>query len=184
MVNKKTMETLFLDRLMGEMQVEVEALLEAYLAEHPEFENLEENLEKTVEVVKTALKPKEVDKLPSFAAHKMRSARQKNIWNNYRRMGVLLAGCLVVGMSFGLTQFGLENWLSTDVDSEELTQQLDVRSNVYADYDYSGPISAREFWSVGKFIERARTERYEVVDGGRMLKIIEAAKLFQRRNKQ
>ena len=104
-MNSETLERLMLDRALGALPADCEALLTAYLESHPDAAAACREIEQTVGLARRSLAKEPIESLPAFPADKLlRSGRSLRLWRT-AKTAVAVAASIAIG-------FGAHAWLS------------------------------------------------------------------------
>jgi anti-sigma factor RsiW len=97
-MDKKILDALMIDRALGALSPDTEALLDAYLFQHPESTKHLDCTMETVDLLKGALKQKAYSALPDFNAPVLVSKRR---WRRCAFQVAGMAATLAIGLFFG-----------------------------------------------------------------------------------
>ena len=156
-IDPEILERLLIDRALGELSPDAEALLEDYLAREPEASEEAEEIARAVDAARCALTPsEEVDShsLPPLLLGK----RGGILWRVGARAAAL-AACLLIGVGVGL-------WFSQS--KQVIETQVEI-AWVGAEEESDGTEGANrsEIWSARRFYEAAsrpaRTKRARLI---------------------
>ena len=114
-IDREILERLLIDRALGELSPDAEALLEDYLAREPEASEEAEEIARAADLARRALTPsEEVDShpLPPLLLY----GRWRILWRAGVRAAAL-AACLLIGVGVGL-------WLSQSKQVIETQQEI------------------------------------------------------------
>ena len=104
-MDSETLERLMLDRALGALPADCEALLVAYLESHPEAASACREIEQAVGLARRALAEEPTKPLPAFPADRLlRSGRSFRLWRT-ARVAAAVAASIAIG-------FGAHVWLS------------------------------------------------------------------------
>jgi len=155
-IDPEILERLLIDRALGELSPDAEALLEDYLARQPEASEEAQEIARTADLARCALTPSE-----EFDSHALPplllGKRGRILWRVGARAAAL-AACLLIGVGVGL-------WLSQSKQVVETQQEI---AWVGAeDSDGTEEANRSEIWSARRFYEAAsrpaRTKRARLI---------------------
>lgn len=138
-MNPEILEQLLMDRSLNELKPEMEQLLDAYLADHPEHQPLVDSVEQTAMLGRMAVASQIPVKLPPFPKEKMLSCGQRTSWN-LARQWLSIAASLVIGVGIGLSA---TLWRGQKAPEYAKAIPLPVQTRP----ELNGFKSAQAFWS-------------------------------------
>jgi hypothetical protein len=155
-MSPKLLESLLTDRALGEHSIEVEALLDAYLRDHPEAQSLSDQIMQTVEVAKQVLNDNTEIRLHEFPLDYMRRVEKRACHSRRLRKGAALAASLLLGIGLGmLSQFRAANPIASQ-------GSVAAYQEVPQPYVSSAAKGSRVgFWSSRRFYDRYTRQKYQ-----------------------
>ena len=147
-MNPETLERLMLDRALGSLPPDCDALLTSYLETRPEAAETCRRMELTVDLARSALADARAARLPAFPAERLlRTQRSQRIWR--LTMGVTgVAASILIGLVVHATLFRPPPSNPRAPGLSGLAQAT-PRHLIDENQDRSG------FWSGRQFYERA-----------------------------
>jgi hypothetical protein len=100
-MNAEILQTLLIDRSLGALSVETEALLADYLDRHPETAALAREYSETATLARLSLGSAKTISAPPFPGYKIRLAQRSLVRRRRLRVAALLAASLLLGTVFG-----------------------------------------------------------------------------------
>jgi len=151
-MDSETLERLMLDRALGTLPPDCEALLAAYLASHPESASACREIEQTVDLARRSFAEKPTKSLPAFPADRLwRSGRSFRRWRT-ARIAAAVAASIAIG-------FGAHVWLSRSAPPSTSWPDAAIVA-------YNGSVRVSEespegsaFWSGRRLYQRASDAR-------------------------
>lgn len=150
-MNEQWLESLLKDQALHGLSLEVEQLLNAYMAEHPECQSLADSIHQTAELGQRAAAAELPTELPAFPRERITGQRTQIRWPSqvgWRAM----AACLVIGLGIG---FSLKYTRSTVTRTIRPAEVLRVEGRPLAE----GESVTRAFWSVETYQSRYKQYR-------------------------
>ena len=161
-IDPEILERLLIDRALGELSPDAEALLEDYLAREPEASEKAEEIARTVGAARCALAPsEEVDShaLPPLLLY----GRWRFLWRGGARAAAL-AACLLIGVGVGLWFSQSRQVIETQV---EIAWVVAAQQSGREDSDGTEEANRSKIWSARRFYEAAsrpaRTKRARLI---------------------
>ncbi len=145
-MNRDFLETLLMDRALNELPPETVKLLDAYLADHPEMQPLDDSIRQTVAIGERALHAELPTELPAFPKERMLSRSRFAGWNTVS-LWMSVAASLLIGIGIGMSGM---RWKDEPPQKHPGLMVLQVQSQPQSD----GFESAQAFWSSKTYIDR------------------------------
>jgi len=150
-MNRNLLERLLMDQALNELPDETTALLDAYLADHPELQSLADSIQETVTIGKRAVQA-DLPPLPAFPKERLLSRSGPAGWKTTRRW-MSIAASLLIGIGIGTSSLLWQTRLPQGRISSEPYVQAQPVSDGYK--------SARAFWSSKAYMQRYEKSRKE-----------------------
>lgn len=145
-MNRDFLEALLMDRALNELPPETTKLLDAYLADHPEMQALDDSIQETVATGERAVHAELPTALPAFPKERMLGRRRFAGWNTVS-LWMSVAASLVVGIGIGMSAM---QWMDEPRQQHAGLMVSQVESQPNSD----GFESAQAFWSSKTYIDR------------------------------
>lgn len=145
-MNRDFLEALLMDRALNELPPETVKLLDAYLADHPEMQALDDSIQETVALGERAVHAELPTELPPFPKERMVSRRRFAGFNT-ANLWISVAASLLIGIGIGM--FGMR-WKDEPPQKHTGLMVSQVQSQPKSD----GLESAQAFWSSKTYIDR------------------------------
>ncbi|MHC4443067.1 MAG: hypothetical protein ACYTF1_08110 [Planctomycetota bacterium] len=147
-MNDETLERLLIDRSLGLLPADTEALLVDYLRSNSDATDMAKQYDETVCLAKQALKGDSEIKLPTFPELQIKRAmRIKRHWLLIRNC-VALAACVIIGIGLGAMMFNREPVI------ERIIQPVVLVDNTDRDAGAEITSHSSDFWSAKRIIEQ------------------------------
>jgi hypothetical protein len=148
-LDSETIERLLIDRSVGALSSDTEALLAAYLRHDRQAGELARQFDETADLAKQALGVASAPSLPALRTDKLlRVEASCRRWRLFRNAAGL-AACLVLGLGLGLI-------LSRNAPSPLPPPSFAVRNSSLANDARDTRSSASDFWSVSRLRDRLK----------------------------
>ncbi|HOB76342.1 MAG TPA: hypothetical protein PKG54_17665 [Phycisphaerae bacterium] len=157
-MDSTTLERLLMDRALGQLSPDTEALLAAWLAEHPAARTLGEEIELTVAAARNTLTAGPAIPVPSFPAAEI-VRRAGRSWSMWRMAGkaASLAACVLLGIGL----HALWNSEASPHAPHIEPLQLVENSAPAPLPPVAAPSPESGFWSANRLREQVRQRRPE-----------------------
>lgn len=152
MMDRNLLEQFLTDQALGQLPTETTALLDAYLADHPELASLAEAIQETAALGEQAVKAELPKTLPAFPKERMLEPVRPVIRKGQSRW-LSVAASLLIGIGLGSSAL---LWRSEPVQQkpgQTVFGQVETLS------DTSGLQTARAFWSGQTYREQYEQSR-------------------------
>ena len=149
-MNRDLLEQLLTDQALNELPPESAALLDAYMADHPEMQSLADSIRETVAIGERAVHAELPTRLPPLPKGKLLSQGRLNPWSVTSRW-VPVAASLIIGFCIGISA----NLLRQEPPQTHPDSIASVQSQPVS----SGLETARAFWSSQTYIDRYQKNR-------------------------
>jgi len=149
-LDSETIEQLLIDRSVGALSSDTEALLAAYLKHDRQAGELARQFDETADLARRTLSVASLPSLPALQTDKLlRAEASRRRWRLFRNAAGL-AACLVLGLSLGLI-------LSRNASSASPPPSFAVADSSLANDEArdTGP-SASDFWSISRLRDRLK----------------------------
>lgn len=176
-MKREIIESLLMDQSLEELAPDVEELLEAYIAEHPQFQKMAESIQQSAELAKQAISCEVAGELPPFPKERVRCLEKSGRWKLFCGWGFSVAACLLIGAFIGIT---LTQWQDAG-RQQQLTGEGVLAANLHFVPDTRGLESARAFWSAEKYINRVMNNRTAPVENRNQTDINRAMEKYRKR---
>jgi len=143
----ETIESLLMDQSLEQLPPNVEELLEAYIAEHPQHQKMAKSIRQSAALAKQAVSCETTSELPPFPKERIMNLDKTNRRILFCKWGLSAAACLLIGALIGvsLTQ-------RQDMDrQQQFTNGGIIAVNMQTVPDTRGLETARAFWSAEKY---------------------------------
>lgn len=172
-MNRDFLETLLMDRALNELPPETTELLDAYLADHPEMQPLDDSIQETVAIGQRAVHAELPTELPGFPKERMLFRRRFAGWNTASRW-ISVAASLLVGIGIGMSAM---QWKDEPPQKHLGLMLSQVQSQPKSD----GFESARAFWSSKTYIDRYQKIRKDRTQRNGNTKLQNQIQTFKKR---
>jgi len=142
-MNPEPLEELLIDRELGGSSPAVDALLDAYLAEHEHARRLKDSVANTVAAARRAMAPPSEKRLPPFPAERLLRERRRQTPRTRAWAGLALAASVVLAFLAGA-------WFERPAAISPLAQFTARSDNAAGDAEPG-------FWSARRWYDRAAT---------------------------
>ena len=139
----ETIESLLMDQSLEQLAPEVEELLEAYIAEHPQYQETAESIRQSAALAKQAVSCETAGELPPFPKERFMHMEKTNRWKLFCRWGLSAAACLLIGALIGISLIQQQN---VDKQQQFISGGV-IAANSQTVPDTRGLETARAFWS-------------------------------------
>ncbi len=150
-MNRELLEKLLMDQALNELSAESTALLDAYLADHPELQSLADSIQETVAIGQKAVRT-ELPTLPAFPKERLLSPSRPAAPKMVGRW-MSIAASLLIGIGIGTSSLLWQPKLSQEHTGGGLVVQAQPASDGYE--------TARAFWSPKTYLQRYQESRKE-----------------------
>ena len=150
-MDQNTIESLLTEQALNELSPDVEDLLEAYLADHPEFQETAEAIRRTAELGQKAVSVPMPSDLPPFPRRQIQQAAERSRWKHIGQWGFSTAASILIGIGIG-TFF---------IQKQPVYEPAQLYAQPSA--NTSGLDSARAFWSTQTYVEQYQKSRSEPI---------------------
>jgi len=104
-MNQHVIESLLMDQALNALSPEMGQLLQAYLAEHPEFRHLADSIHQTVDLGQKALAREMPTEIPAFPRKRLMHRFRNSSWITLQGWKTIAASILIgIGIGFVLEQ--------------------------------------------------------------------------------
>lgn len=172
-MNRDFLEALLMDRALNELPPETTKLLDAYLADHPEMQALDDSIQETVAIGERAVRAELPTELPAFPKERMPSRRRFAGWNA-ANLWIAVAASLVVGIGIGMSGM---RWKNEPPQKHPGLMVSQVESQPKSD----GFESAQAFWSSKTYIDRYQKIRKDRTQRNENTKLQKQIEEFKKR---
>jgi anti-sigma factor RsiW len=145
-MNRDLLEQLLMDQVLNELSPESAALLDAYMADHPEMQSLADSIREAVAIGEKALHAELPTSLPPLPKEKLLSRSRLIPWSVTSRW-MSVAASLIIGFGIGISAKLLQNEPSQ-------TYPGAMASYVQSQSVSDGLETAQAFWSSKTYIDR------------------------------
>ncbi len=147
-MKRETLESLLMDQSLEQLSSEVEELLEAYITEHPQYQQTVESIRQSAALARQAVTSEATGKLPPFPKELIMHLEKTDRWKLFCRWGLSAAACLLIG-----TLIGIALTQRQDIGrQQQLTVGGVLAAKMQSVPDTRGLESARAFWSAEKYV--------------------------------
>ena len=151
-MNRDLLEQLLMDQALNELSPESTALMDAYMADHPEMQSLADSIREIVAIGEKAVHAELPTSLPPLPKEKLLLPGRLTSWSVTNRW-VSVAASLIIGFGIGISAKLWQNEPSqTDPGTIASVQSQPVPG---------GFETARAFWSSQTYIDRYQRNRKE-----------------------
>lgn len=168
-MNRDLLERLLIDQALNECSLETTALLDAYLADHPELASLADSIQETVAIGKRAVYTELPKNLPAFPKERMLCRSRLVGWNTASRW-ISVAASLAIGIGIGMSGVLWKDEPPQKHPSSAQTQPVS-----------GGFESARAFWSSKTYIERYQKNRADRIQRNENIELQKQIQKFKKR---
>lgn len=176
-MKSETIESLLMDQSLEQLSPEVEELLEAYIAEHPQYQQTAESIRQSTVLAKQAVSCETVSELPPFPKERLTYLEKTNRWKLFSKWGLSAAACLLIGAFIGISLTQRQ-----DVDrQQQFTRTGIITANMQTIPDTRGLETARAFWSAEKYANVFSKNRNASVEERNQTDIDRAIEKFRKR---
>ena len=148
------LETLLLDRALGELPPAVRELLDEYLTRNPDAARRADTLTATLQLARRAVAlPPETPQRP-LEKDTLRRARQTQRWRGLTQEALRLAACAVLGLALGW--YAHSSRPAPVLAQTSRPEPAAVRA-IPAEASYDGAVAAPRFWSLAKLQAEQRS---------------------------
>ncbi len=172
-MNRDFLETLLMDRALNELPPETTRLLDAYLADHPELQPLDESIQETVAIGERAVHAELPTELPAFPRKRMPSRSLSAGWNT-ANLWMSVAASLLIGIGIGMSTM---RWKDEPQQKHPGLMVSQVQPQPKSD----GFESARAFWSSKTYIDRYQKIRKDRTQRNGNTKLQEQIQEYKKR---
>ena len=161
-IDPEILERLLIDRALGELSPDAEALLDDYLAREPEASEEAEEIARTADLARRALAPS--DEVDSHALPPLLLGKRRGVLWRVGARAAALAACLLIGVGVGLWFSQSKQVIETQV---EIAWVGTAQESAREDADGTEEVNRSEIWSARRFYEAAsrpaRTKRARLI---------------------
>lgn len=173
-MNRDFLEALLMDRALNELPPETTKLLDAYLADHPEMQALDDSIQETVAIGERAVHAELPAELPPFPKERMVSRRRFAGWST-ANLWISVAASLLIGIGIGMSGM---RWKDEPPQKHAGLMVSQVQSQPKSD----GFESAQAFWSSKTYIDRYQKIRKDRTQRNGNTKLQEQIQEFKKRD--
>jgi hypothetical protein len=176
-MKQETLESLLMDQSLGQLEPDVEELLEAYIAEHPHYWQTAESIRQSTALAKQAVSCEMSDELPPFPKERIIHLEKTVRWKLFCKWGLSAAACLLIGTLIGIA-------LTTRQDAgnqQQFTNGGILATHMQSASDTRGLETARAFWSAEKYTNLFMKDRIAPAEKRNQTDIDRAIEKFRKR---
>jgi anti-sigma factor RsiW len=176
-MKRQTLESLLMDQSLEQLSPDVEELLEAYIAEHPQYLQTAESIRKSAALAKQALSSEAAKELPPFPKERIIHAKASGRWKLFCKWGLSAAACLLIGTLIGISLTQQQNMNM----QQQLTNGSILADNMQTVPDVRGLETARAFWSAERYENLFMKNRAAPAEKRNQTDIYKAMEKFRKR---
>lgn len=173
----ETIESLLIDQSLEQLLPEVEELLEAYIAEHPQYQQTAESIRQSTALAKQAVSCETAGELPPFPKERIMHLEKTNQWKLFSKWSLSAAACLLIGALVGISLTQRQN---AD-KQQQFTRTGIIAANMQTIPDTRGLETARAFWSAEKYVNLFMKNRIAPAEERNQTDIDRAIEKFRKR---
>ena len=175
-MKRQTIESLLMDQSQEQLSPDVEELLEAYIAEHPQYQQTAESIRLSAKLTKQAVSYETTDELPPFPKERIMHHETTVRWKSFSKWGLSAAACLLIGALIGISLIQRQ-----DIRKQQQFTGGVIAANMQTTPDTRGLETARAFWSAEKYVNIFLKNRIAPAEDRNQMDIDRVIEKFRKR---
>jgi hypothetical protein len=173
----ETIESLLMDQSLEQLSPDVEELLDAYIAEHPQYQQTALSFRQSAALAKQAVSYETTNELPPFPKERIIHVEATGRWKLFYKWGLSAAACLLIGALVGVSLTQRQEMSKQKI----LTNGSMLAAKMQTVPDTRGLESARAFWSAEKYVNIFMKNRIAPAQKKNQTDIDKAIEKFRKR---